>query len=194
VALGDFVVEDGTGVEDATSYVTVEEATNYCHTHQQYQAVWGAMSNEARQAALMYATRWIDDHFEFLGRVFRLGLSQSEPAQALRWPRLDIWDRDGRYLVSFDSGSDTCQIPDRVKEATVEAALMHVASAVNAFDASGQASQGPISQIEVDVIQIAFSNSPSSGSSIRNPDKAGSRVRHITSILDGFITRRGVYR
>lgn len=194
MAFGDFVVEDGTGLANATSYVSVAEATNYCTTHRQYQGVWGLMEVEARQSALMHGTRWLDEEFEWLGRVYRYGTSNDEQAQALRFPRVQIWDKDGRYLVVYDSDAQTVAIPDRIKEATCEATLMHVASAVNAFSADGQAAQGPIEEITVDVIEVVFSNGGSNGAVIRNPDKAHSRRGYIKRIVAPYVSSRGVYR
>ena len=193
MAFGDFVLEDGTGLSNATSYVSLEEFVAYCQGHQQYQAIGALMSNEQRQSALMYGTRWIDNRYRWLGRVWNMGEDGSGTAQALRWPRNEIWDEDGRELVAA-TDDDTCPLPDRLKEAVCEAALMHHQSAVNEYAADGQLAQGPIQRVKVDTIEVEYTNDTAAGAVVRNPDKNGSRVRHITAILDGLISRVGVTR
>lgn len=104
------VVEDGTGLATANTYIGTADADTY-HLDRDH-AQWGAASNAAKESALIQATQWIDGRY----RSRWLG-NRSTLAQALAWPRYDAYDEDGFVL----SG-----IPRRLQWATAEAALLVV--------------------------------------------------------------------
>ncbi len=82
----DFVVEDGTIVEDATSYVTLDFSNDYLGDD------W-AEDDDAKQSALMTATEYAD---------MRWGDKlQGEPEdedQELEFPRLYLYNRYGKSV------------------------------------------------------------------------------------------------
>lgn len=81
-----FLVEDGTGVEDATSYVSEAYADDYLG------ADWAADSN-TKQAALMGGTEYADARWG--------GLLQGRPltsVQGLELPRTALYDRYGTKI------------------------------------------------------------------------------------------------
>jgi hypothetical protein len=94
------VVEDGTGVDDANSYVTVEDANAYLLDRNN--AAWFAATDDQKVAALIEATDYVDAH-DWVGYV-------EFAAQALGWPRLEAYDREGRLLVG---------VPAQVKRAVI---------------------------------------------------------------------------
>lgn len=73
-----FVVEDGTGKTDATSYATVAQYKQHCLDRAI--TVPGADTDALIQAYLNKATEYIESTYEFLGVI-------SDVDQALKWPR-----------------------------------------------------------------------------------------------------------
>lgn len=72
------VVEDGTGLADADVYVSQADADAYFAKRNN--AAWAAASDDAKAAALVAATSYLDLRYKFKG--CRLSASQ-----ALEWPR-----------------------------------------------------------------------------------------------------------
>lgn len=107
------IVEDGTGLSTAQSYVSVADATTY-HAAQG-NAAWAAAATDAlREAALVRATAAIDALNDWRGY-------RTNQDQALAWPRIGAVDDDG-YGIASDA------IPQRLKNAVCEGALVELAS------------------------------------------------------------------
>lgn len=102
-----FVPEDGTGKEDANSYI--DEAFADSYFDDRGNTVWAALTSPEKQQALVRATDYIDQRF---GKKFR-GDRESKK-QALEWPRLSAFDDDG-FLFS-----DVDKIPRQLQKATAE--------------------------------------------------------------------------
>ena len=140
------VVEDGTGVVGANSYVAVADATTY-HADRG-NAAWAASTSPLQSAALSRASAAIDGIYGgrwpgTRGRTDTSGLSWplAGPQQGLDWPRAYAWDRDGYPLTG---------VPTEVKNATCEAALVELDSP-GALSKKGEAglkslTVGPISK------------------------------------------------
>lgn len=92
---------------DANSYCTVAEADLY-HAAHLYAAVWEDADASQKTVALIWATRLLDEQVDWVG-------TKATEAQALRWPRTDVEDRDGYLLAST-------VIPNWLKNATAELA------------------------------------------------------------------------
>ena len=93
------IVEDGTGLTAADSYVSLEDSNIF---HEERSAdMWAAASTAAREAALRNAADWLDANYRFIGQRLSTG-------QALQWPRLT---------------TGGTAIPHRVKKAQMMAAL-----------------------------------------------------------------------
>jgi hypothetical protein len=107
------IVEDGTGLSTAQSYVSVADCTTYHAAHGN--AEWAAAATDAlREAALVRATIAIDSRGFGNWRGMKYLTTQ-----ALDWPRSGAWDTDGVPL----SG-----VPQKLIEATCEAALVELES------------------------------------------------------------------
>ena len=102
-----FTVESGAGLSTANSYVSVTDADDY-HTLRQ-NTDWSSFTTEEKQAALVYATAYIDSKFDWPGYV-------KETTQALDWPRLSAQDNEHRIMTG---------IPNKLKDAVCELALVH---------------------------------------------------------------------
>lgn len=107
------IVEDGTGLVDAQSYVSVSDADAY-HAARGNTA-WVDGGADVKEAALVRATDYIDGD-----NGPRWPGIRATAAQALDWPRLEAYDRDG-YLQEG--------LPEAVIRATCEAAFVEFQSA-----------------------------------------------------------------
>ncbi len=106
-----FVVEDGTGLANATSYTTTAFANEYFADRQIGRWTEQACEEE-QQVALILATDYLDLKYRYRG-------SQKEPdVQALSWPRVGVLSRSGEFIVDPDS------VPVRIQKATCEIALV----------------------------------------------------------------------
>jgi hypothetical protein len=101
------------GADNANSYTTVEEADAYHEAHL-YASTWTAASPEQKAAALIWATRLLDEQCDWDG-------TKATNEQALRWPRGGAVDADG---IPFDID----EIPPALKAATAEFARLLLAS------------------------------------------------------------------
>ena len=79
---GTFVVEDGSIVAEANSYVSVAEADNFFALHL-YGASWAAATTQQKQAALVMSTRTINASVVWKG-------SPITHIQRLQWPRQGV--------------------------------------------------------------------------------------------------------
>ena len=108
-----FVVEDGTGLTDANSYISDTDADDYFDNHGPSArfALWTAAAGPIRQEALRLATQYLDVTYEGRWRGNRTNKTQS-----LSWPREGVEDDD-----SFRFDNDV--LPQDLLDATSEAAL-----------------------------------------------------------------------
>lgn len=116
-----FLVEDGSGVPVANSYITEAYADTY-HSDRGNTA-WSDFTSPEQEAALIRASEYIDKRF---GRRFR-GLRKTKD-QGLEWPRLDAFDNDGYLLSGVDD------LPRNLEKATAEYALRALICGVLAPD------------------------------------------------------------
>lgn len=94
------IVEDGSGLDDAESYVSVADAGTYCTAHGL--SAWTG-ADGVKEAALRNATQYIDTTYNFRS-------AKSYQYQALEFPR-QMWDWDLDPLMT------------RLRSATVELAV-----------------------------------------------------------------------
>lgn len=99
-----FVVEDGTGLANATAYVAVADLDAYW-TEQGVDL--SSYTDPQKQGAIRNATVWVDS-FRFRGVIKDLD-------QALLWPRQSVYDDEARHYAEN-------AVPQRVKDAVCEVA------------------------------------------------------------------------
>lgn len=99
-----FIVEDGTGLENSTSFVSVAYANSYATIHGK--TAWSALTNEQKEITLVLASDYINSQYNWRGEPVH-------PSQALALPRRGF---------SIPSGSLTTGVPACVKKATAELA------------------------------------------------------------------------
>jgi hypothetical protein len=103
-----FVVEDGTGLSSATSYVSVEEADDIASLNIHSADAWLDLPLEAKQNLLIYVSRILDSRTTWVG-------NQASPIQGLAWPRTGVVDRYGNTVSA-------AAVPYAVRMAVVELA------------------------------------------------------------------------
>lgn len=121
------IVEDGSGMMNANSYVTLAYADQYA-VNRNYSG-WVSQSDYVKSAAIIKAMDYVDNIFDWKGR-------KMYKDQALNFPRANIIDDDG-----FNYSGE---IPERLKKAICEAAFL-VYSQYTLY-----ASQDPNGQIKKD--------------------------------------------
>lgn len=126
------------GDANANSYATLAEATAYHDTHL-YGSTWTDADPDDQARALIWATRILDAEVDWVGAKYTA-------AQALRWPRSSVLDRDG-YTVAVDA------IPTFLKQATAELARWLLTE-----DRTAERGFG-ITRLKADVVELEFDKS-----------------------------------
>lgn len=109
--------DSATVVADADSYLSVADADTY-HTEHGNPSTWSEATTAVKESALRYATRSLDDTYEWIGYV-----STTDTTNRLLWPRDSAVDDLGR---DWSDG-----VPRPVRDATAELALGHLTAALN---------------------------------------------------------------
>ena len=131
------IVEDGSVVAGAESYLSVDDADTYWGKHGS-PAAWTDATTAEKETALRYATMWLDGKFTWGGAIVTSD-------QVLDWPRHSVYDDQGR-LIADDI------VPQAVQDATAEMAKNHIDADLAASLARG----GGVKSEKVDVITIVY--------------------------------------
>lgn len=100
----EFIVENGEGLINSNSYVSIEEATDY-YSIRLY-SEWDELSLELKQALLISATYFVDEQYNWAGY-------RKYDDQSLNFPRTDVYNPRGQLVED---------IPNSIKRAVMEAA------------------------------------------------------------------------
>ena len=100
------IVEDGTGLPNADSYVSVEFADSYFSARGV--SGWVALTQSKKEQYLICATDFIDNIYQWHGKKLTT-------EQSLRFPRTNIKDYEGNDIVG---------IPTCLKQAVCDAAQL----------------------------------------------------------------------
>lgn len=109
-----FKVEDGTGYEDSNSYVDVSYADDYVAFYFPEDTSWDLKSVGQKELTLITGTKFVDRMVDWSGEIFK-------QSQALKWPRTEFRDVDGRVITAGT-------IPSKVKDAVVIMAVESLTS------------------------------------------------------------------
>ena len=131
-----FTVEDGTGLSNATAYVSVADADDILITNIHNDA-WFALSETDKEKLLSWASKHLDRKVKWEG-------TKAVKTSALRWPRNNVVDIDG-VEVEED------EIPQQLKEATAEMARFLVAK-----DRTVEQSRDGLKELIVDSVELVF--------------------------------------
>ena len=135
------IIEDGSRVPGANSYVTLDEANAYLAYHAQ-RVAWASLTDDGKAAAIVQATRALDAGCAWKGQ-------QVDVNQARAWPRYGVIIEGGAGMAwepmrsRYMGGVGDNEVPLRVKEASMElAALMMAGDRTADPDSAGIKSVG----------------------------------------------------
>lgn len=136
------VVEDGTGLIGANSYITAAEALAILDVKPTQLAAFTALSAAEQDNYLIWASDWLDDYMDWKGY-------KTVETSGLRWPRCGVYDRDS-ILISDNV------IPEQLKQAVAETATWLINN--DAAASGGQSSNLPegIKRVKADVVEVEF--------------------------------------
>lgn len=109
------IVEDGTGLADAETWVDVAAVTTYL-TNRNLETAWVAASPAAQEAALRESADYLTQTFRGLWKGTIL-----TSTQVLPFPRENIVDEEGR---------DVTGVPDQLKNAQIELAALAISTSL----------------------------------------------------------------
>lgn len=104
-------VEDGSGVSDAVSYVTVTEANTYWSVRAGG-TEWTALSDAQKEQALIRASSFVDNQ-----KLHPFRGTRKTSGQGMQWPRVGAVERFGPAVESDE-------IPGLVKRAVMSVSLL----------------------------------------------------------------------
>ena len=159
-------VEDGTGKENATSYISLADADDYFELRGNED--WSGEDEADREAALVRATFGMDSWLR--GRWVGTKLTQ---AQALAWPREGAEDEDG-----FEIPED--EVPIVVQHACAEIALIELSG--TSFQSTSQSAADSVSSETVGPISVTYKDSA----------QTITTYPHIEALLRGVAATSGV--
>lgn len=133
------------GANNANSYCDAAFANAYFATRFN-SAAWTIATDPNKETALIQATIMLDSMFDWVGDIFNVNGNSS--GQALRWPRYNAYDLDGRYLP-------TDSVPTVIKNAECEMAIFLLENQ----DYTGEIRE--IDRVRVSSILVDFDNNAS---------------------------------
>lgn len=161
------IVEDGSCVPDANSYVSLDFADDYMLNTGR--TAWMTKTENERKSYLINATRYIDRTYSKLGWK---GQKKYHRRQSLCFPRVELYDKDGDEVTG---------IPKELMEAVCEAGF--ISTTTSLFDVKD--SSGTVKRQKVDVLEVEYySESDSAGGYI-------SRFTVLDSLLSDFYKKKG---
>lgn len=178
MSVTNFVVETGTGVTGATSYISIANADIYVTDYIATTTAWEAATDDETKLALNLASRYLDRKY---GRRYK-GDVRLLYTQGLLWPRLGALTDDGD-----DLGND--EVPTILEHATVEVANYFIVNDAIYPDADNKGSIKR-KKVKIDVLEI-------------DTEYLGSEVKPATAkliddlmweLLDGSASGIKIYR
>ena len=155
------IVEDGSIVTGAESYISVADASTY-HSNRG-NAAWAALATDAiREQCLRKATDYMEQAYRSRWQGCRIG-----ETQALSWPRYDV------NVEGYDVDSDV--VPTAVKNACAEFALKAATA-----ELSPDLTQGVVSE-SVGQISVTYDKS----------SPQATRYKAIDAILSPYLKAGG---
>jgi hypothetical protein len=139
------VVEDGTGIAGANSYVAATFADTY--NEARGRSAWALLDAEAKAIALIKATEALDALYPWIG-------TKASRLQGLQWPRHQGVDSAGESVLLIDrDGFDIEGVPIAVQNATAEAAYQ-ISSGEELFQDTDP--RGKVIRKKTDVLETEY--------------------------------------
>jgi len=139
------IVETGTGIADANSYIDIAFADTY--QADRGRSAWALLTEPVKTVALIAATQFVDESLPWIG-------SKGTAAQGLKWPRIAGVDSLGDSILLIDrDGFDITGVPAALKKAIAEAAFLSSTDAEFFTEAD---SNGKIIRKKTDVLETEY--------------------------------------
>ena len=135
------IVENGTGLPTADSYVSIEFADDYFSARGV--SGWGALTVEQKEQSLIRATDFIDNIYQWYGK-------KATTEQSLRFPRVNLTDYEGMLVIG---------VPYCLKKAVCEAAQL-VSSGTELFQTKNE--NGDVVSETITTLSFTYSKSDKS--------------------------------
>jgi hypothetical protein len=182
------VVEDGTGLENADSYVDVAFADAYVAAYVASTDAWDELDEPTKEKKLREAAAWLDGTF---GAQF-VGIRGSQ-TQGLEWPRCGAVDVDGFPVEG---------VPLAVKRAQVEAAAVAAANPTDSLTPQASAGGATLIKSETKVlgpleksVEYAGEGKLDAGSTVAQKGAATPAQKKASQLLRRLLQNRSrVYR
>jgi hypothetical protein len=162
------VVEDGTGISDANSYIGVADASAYHLSRGNVS--WVGVAD--KETALIKATDYLTNVYKGRWAGYRILITQ-----ALDWPRSDVPVLDAPKALSGQAFYASNAVPLAVRNACAELALR-----ASTVDLNPDASGGTKKKTKVGPIEVEYVESASSGI------VDGSKFVSVSQSLSGFLS------
>lgn len=131
------IVEDGTGLENADSFASVAEADAYCVLRGL--ADWALLTTAAKEAALVNATEYLSDAFDWVGE-------RTTDTQALAWPR----------VAAYSGQRVPAEVPNKVKAATIRVANLVGTAGTSLF--ASVAAGDTLRRVKAGSVEVEFAD------------------------------------
>lgn len=131
----DIIVEDGTGIVIANSYLSVDKADELLSIN--IHSKWAALDEDTKERLLMFATRKLDERVKWYGHKF-------QPTSGLAWPRCGVRDKEG------------FPVDDNLVPLAVQIATATLADHLITGDPDTVNTASNLTALQVDVIELKF--------------------------------------
>lgn len=130
------IVEDGTGLSTAESYIPIADADIYIAAYKGANTTWDDATDGAKEIAARQASQYLDGAYNWKGEIYSSG-------QALDWPRNYIYNDRGLMEVG---------IPTKLEQATAEVMYLIITGVTitENVDRSKQTKREKVDVIEVE--------------------------------------------
>lgn len=155
-----FIVETGSIVAGATSYLSVADLDSYWSDR----GVTLSETDAQKEAALIIATQYVDLNNNWKGSI----VSETQPRD---WPRVDVYDDEGRGIRSDE-------IPFQLKNAVAEYAKRQLSADIQP-DVNPDV--GGVIREKVDVIEREFAEGTTGYFGLKKYPLADNWLRGLTS-------------
>jgi hypothetical protein len=159
------VLDATVGGPASNSYATVAEGDLY-HEARLHSEAWLEATLETKTTALVWATRQLDNWYEWEG-------VKATQTQALRWPRIGAYDHDG-YPIASDV------LPIDLRDATSELARLLIEG-----DRGEESDSRGVTSVSVGPVSVDFDKWDRSSTV---PDSVSSMLVYLGSLRGGRLT------
>lgn len=135
------IVEDGSCVPSANSYVSLEYADAYMSNTGK--AAWANLPENVRKSYLINATEYIDRTYSKIGWK---GIKKYHRNQPLCFPRVELYDKDGFEVEG---------IPEELMKAVCEASFIAISTSLFTINAAS----GEVKRKKAETLEIEYFSS-----------------------------------